>query len=217
MPEQSAAQSSGFDVTPPQSDDRQDTSWSPSSMLDVASSSTSLTETNRISERPRRQGRHSKLVGVVKPMRPRLVAPRPNQRPRSLVQAAGGSTLQPVSWGTSLYRASHHGHTTSGNVSLPSTSTALHPNNASHNTSNNSDGGVAEGGRRVTAGSDMFIRLNRRCSELGRRNEALEQKLAAYRRFFSDKDNLKSWIRRLDTEGEEALQSSEEEDARQTS
>ncbi|XP_045136994.1 uncharacterized protein LOC123519620 [Portunus trituberculatus] len=221
VPVHSTAQSSGFDDTPAHGDDQQGTPWPPLLLPDTAaSSSTFLSETDGISERLCRQGRHPKPVGVVKPMRSRLVALRPNQRPRPLVQAAGASTLQPASWGTSLSRAPGFDDTTSGHVSLPiRRNTALPPNNASPASTSSSNGGVAEGRRVEAARSAIFFRLNRRCNELGRRNEALEQKLAAYRRFFTDKDNLKSWMRRLDTEGDEVSQASpgEEEDARQMS
>lgn len=215
MPVLSMSQSSGFGDTPPHSDDQQSTPCPPSLVLGIASNSTSLTETDGISERPRRQGHHPKPVGVVKPMCPRLVALRPNQRPWPLVQAARASTLQPASRGTSLSRALQH-DTISGYVALPSfRSTALPSNDASPATASSGDGDVAQGRRAAAVGPAMLFRLNKKCTELGRRNEALEKKLAAYRRFFSDKDNLKSLMRRLDTEGEASQTSpGEEEDAR---
>lgn len=208
---------SRFDDTPTHSENRQGAPALPSLLPAVASGNTSWTETDKISERPRCQGHQSKPVGVVKPMRSRLVALRSNQRPRPLVQAAGTSSVQPASQGTPLCRASQHGGTTSGFVGLPFLRNTAHPpNGASLAAASSSGVGVAEGARAVAAGPAMLFRLNKRCSELGRRNEALEQKLAAYRRFFSDKDNLKLLMHKLDTEGPQTSPD-EEEDARQSS
>lgn len=217
LPVHHPSQSRGLDDTPAYSEDRQGAPGLPSPLPAIASSNTSWTETDKISERPCSQGHHSKPVGVVKPMRPRLVALRANQRPRPLGQVAGTSSVQPASQGTPLSHASQHGGTTSGFVELPFLRNTAHPpNGASLAAASSSGVGVAEGARVVAAGPAMLFRLNKRCSELGRRNEALEQKLAAYRRFFSDKDNLKLLMHKLDTEGPQTSPD-EEEDARQSS